>query len=298
VLAILALVSGTASAEPTLRLDVRGDCDLDGAWASVREMLGRDPVDTSSATIVHVHTHAHADRATGELSIETAAGQAFGPRRVEAKDCPRLATSLAVVLATAVMSLPDPPPQSASAAPQPTSAVVPDAQRAPVPVHSPLEFDAIAGIADGTGDSIARVTSLVAVRAQRGAFAVEVGSEIAVPSDVAVADGASVHLSTVIFAARPCARLGPVTACVLAAAGWATGSATGVTKPHSVTLPIIGTGAGGAYEHALTSRFALRIRAEARVNVVDARFEVSKMPVVSTPRVEGWLGLDAIARIP
>lgn len=287
--------SATAAADPSLRLDVQGDCDVTAALASARELLGRDPFDPAATDLVHVRAQSGAGGASGELSIEFSDGRTLGPRRLQAVDCEQLSSSLAIVIAMAVTALP------MTTAPAPRAKAEPSAEGVSARAarsHRALYFDAIGGIAESLGGDSSRASGMVALRARSRSLATELALEIALPGDLALANGASVHLSTVAFALRPCMPVGPLSACAIAAAGWTSGQATGVIMPHPATLPIVEAGAGVAYELGLSDRFALRARAETRVHVVGARFEINEMPVSSTSPIEAWFGLDAVARIP
>ena len=292
------LVAAPAAAAPGLQLDVQGVCDVGPALAGARELLGRDPFDPAAPDLGRIRTSATADGVVAELTIETADGHTLGPRTLHAASCDQLARELAVVIAMTVSALPAPAPAIAPPPAPPPAPVSAPPPRAHAPRRS-FAFDAIAGIsADGVHHDSSHTSGDVAVRARRGRLAVELALELAVPTNLTLANGATVHATTAMFALRPCTPIGPISACAIAAAGWTSGEASGVLASHPGTLPVLYSGAGIGYERALGGRFALRVRAETRVDLIGARFEINGMPVTSSARVEGWLGLDAIAHLP
>ena len=150
--------------------------------------------------------------------------------------------------------------------------------------------------------SIARVPArgpTPAWRVRVARAAIDVLLELSAPSDRLLANGTSqVTTSIVALGVRPCTPIGPISACAIVSAGEVFGRASSVLASDPGTLPFADVGVGVGYEHALTANLSVRARADLRVNVLTARFEVDQMPVWSNPRFEGWLGLDAIARIP
>lgn len=292
------LVAAPAAAAPGLQLDVQGVCDVGPALDRARELLGHDPFDPAARDLGRIRTSTTSDGVVAELTIETADGRLLGPRTLQAASCDRLVADLAVVIAMTVSALPEPAPAlppPPAVPPIPSPPAVPHAH----PSRSRFAFDAIAGIsADGIHHDSSHTSGDVALRARTSHVAVELAVELAVPTSLTLANGASVHASTAMFALRPCLPLGPISACAVAAAGWTSGEASGVLVSHPGTLPVLYSGAGVDYERALGGRFALRLRAETRVNLIGARFEINGMPVTSSARVEGWLGLDAIAHLP
>ena len=291
-------VAAPAAAAPGLQLDVHGVCDVGPALAGARELLGHDPFDPASRDVGRIRTSTASDGVVAELTIETADGRTLGPRTLHAATCDQLVADLAVVIAMTVSALPAPLPVLPPAPAVPAMPPPPELPHAHAS-RTRLAFDAIAGIsADGIHHDSSHTSGDIALRARTGRVAVELAVELAVPTSLTLANGANVHATTAMFALRPCLPLGPIAACAVAAAGWTSGEASGVLVSHPGTLPVAYGGGGIDYERALGGRFALRLRAETRVNLIGARFEINGMPVTSSARVEGWLGLDAIAHLP
>ncbi len=248
--------------------------------------------------MIRIRTHVNPDGASAELTVE-AAGRITGPRIVAATDCEHLLSTLAVVIATAVTTLPvaSAAPPIASQVPEPTTIVRSDAPRSS-PVRQ-LAFDVVAGISGGLDREGPRAGADAGLRVRVARAAIDVLLELSAPSDHLLANGTSqVTTSIVGLAVRPCTPIGPISACAIVAAGEVFGRASSVLVSDPGTLPFADVGVGVGYEHALTANLTIRTRAELRVNVLTARFEVDQMPVWSNPRFEGWLGLDAIAHIP
>src|SRR5690348_8256067 len=101
------LAAARVHAEPMVRVDTRGEgCEPERALLRVREILGRDVVDSAAQRSLVIHISDAKESATADVTLVEKDGTERGPRTLRATSCRELEDALAVVIATMLRSLP------------------------------------------------------------------------------------------------------------------------------------------------------------------------------------------------
>jgi hypothetical protein len=274
-IALLVVATGIAGAEPIVKLDASGTCDLSALRARVAMLAGRDPFDDGAREHVVVETTA----------TDATIAMSGNVRVVHAPSCAALVDSIALVIA---MALPAEPPHVAQ-------------ERDEDPAESPsvpLPPERIAAIAGTAVTSAGRAAFVVGARWRSGPRSLGLELRGDPPDRVAVSPIATIAIWSVAATISPCAHVGDLAACALASAGVVHGSSTGLVDPRSATSPRIDVGLRLAWERALSPAIAVRMFADASARLVRTHFDVDEMPVWTSSRFEGLAGLALLLRFP
>jgi len=299
---------GLASASP-LRLDVHGDaCDFSGLDTQVRQAAAGDPVLPNERAAIRIELLKSADAFEAHIVFDDGNGGVRGPRVVTATTCGELGEAVAVVVAIALPGLAtSPQPVSVSTPPNPARSQLAIADRtsdslvAHVVIREParpIETDVlVAGAGDVASQSVVGQL-LIGLRLRRGATSLEGELRLDAPSERLLKGMGTIGMFRTQASISPCLHVTSFAACGVLSAGTVRGSGIGLTEARTVYTPLVSAGFRLAWERSITERMAVRLYGEIDTVLTTTTFDVDNMPVWTSPRLEGSLGIGFLAHLP
>ena len=293
-----------------MRLSTSGDvCALTDLSARVAEIVGRAPFDADAAESIVVVVNRDWKGLLADVTFDHGNGNSRGPRRVRATNCDELIDAVALIVAMGL-------PRDREEHTQPStraSTDTPTAERTlsleaspsiasrisqPTGVRSALRSDVIVGGAGlATGKELGGELVLGG-RVRRGRTSLAAEASVQAPREINVAAQGRVDILRVELSLSPCEHLGAWSACVLASLGTIRGSGNGLSGATSVLTPLAAGGVRGAWEVGVSDGVVVRLHVGLNVLATKTVFDVDHMPVWSSQRVEGVLGIGILKRIP
>ena len=211
---------------------------------------------------IHIDTTVEADHASARLHLPS------GTRELSATNCDELEQAIALVIAMVA---------------QPR-----------VAVEQPIETELVAG---GLGSVGGDGRVIVGARWRRGDASI--GAELHVDRPGAVSLGMSeIGIWSGSLEMSPCLALGPVETCATASAGVFHGSGLRLADASTAFSPRVDAGARLQWQHAVTARFGIQLRADVDAILTTTRFDIDHMPVWTNRRFEAWTGGGVVAHFP
>lgn len=286
------LIATRAFAGP-VRLDVEVDA-CSGLGDDVRAVA---PFDPAAAARISVTERAR----VATIVIADGHGQVLGTRTIEGESCRELASSVAIIVAMVLASLPGasepvlvrpaivPPPPVRE--PTPALDLVVRAPRATA--ASRIAVDASLSVSSAVGE-------VVAVGARWRGDRFSIGGELAAAwlPEIGIMAGANVDVSRFAIAAVPCAHHGALGVCGVARVGFDRGSASGLADARTVELPVLELGGRLVWEHPVADWLALQLQAELAAALTASELTVDQVAVWHSSRYEALAGAAVFVRFP
>lgn len=291
-LAMVAMPAADAAADAVARLapSPHAACDLAALAPTVSGLVGRDVFVEDAPLVIRIAVAAQGDRRAARVEL-VERERVTGVRTLEAATCDELVAAMSVVLSLALrdreIAVDEPAPQAVE-----RTAVV--ATIAPPQIN---QLDASISAAGGAAGDAWDLALVPGVRVSRGARSLGLDVELRAPDEVAAGAG-RVRVSTIAITLVPCLRRRSIAGCGVVSTGWTRAAGEGLFDERVVRIPLFAAGARAEWEPFAFGRFAGQARAEVRANVHAAEFLVDQMPVWTSRRIEGWLGIGVVARIP
>ncbi len=129
-------------------------------------------------------------------------------------------------------------------------------------------------------------------------FAIELDTELSVPTTTRRADGAGFVQQHLLAGAAGCATSSPWSACLLTKLGEVRMAGTNIDRPASAAAPVVEAGGRVGIGKILGRRFLVQGHADGLVNVIRWSAALDRVPVWSAPRFSAVIGIDAVIRFP
>ncbi|MDB4953514.1 MAG: hypothetical protein JWO36_1083 [Myxococcales bacterium] len=296
-LAVLVLISGSASADPARLEIVSGVCDLQALAPQVVALVGHEPFSSDSSGSVRVDTDVFEGHVQARIDFDDGDGHHRGPRVVNAQSCTELIEAVAIVVAMAMPEHDSPKPTPApilSEEPRVELHMPPPEARIPVAE----ETDMMVGGAGGVTTRGWQQEILLGVRWKRASRSLGAELRIEAPEAVQVTSMARISVWKSELSLSPCVHAASIGACAILTAGLIRGAGDGLIGSRAVVTPLVTTGLRLTWERSMTDGVSARVHLEIDTSLTTTRFDVDHMQVWTTNRFEGWGGLGVIARFP
>jgi len=292
------VIAGVLIATRAVAGPVRLDVDVDtcpGLGDVVRAAGAFDP--TAAARI------AVTERArVATIVIDDGHGKVLGTRTIEAAGCRELATSVAVIVAMSLASIPDAsepievePARAVprSPVPQPTPILELAVQAPPIARGSRVAIDASLSVSSGVGEIAA-----IGARWYRGRFSIAGELAAARLPAIDLMAGAHVDVNRFAIAALPCAHHGAFGLCGVIRVGFDRGRGSGLADARTVELPVLELGSRLIWEHSVTDRFGFQLHAELAAALTSSELTVDQVAVWHSSRYEALAGAAVFVHFP
>lgn len=305
---VLVVAARTAVAAP--ELVVQGDaCPMEALGDKVERVAAElDAGRVARRVIVEVE---RGEPLVARLWFEDEGGHRRGPREVSALSCDELIESIVLVISIAL------PEIAREQAGRPAPVAVAPAEPAVTPPAEPIaparvgiesvavreptaghafDLGAYVGAASGMSSDGLNAQLVLGVRVARGRASAAVQVRADAPQERVVSEVGRIRIARAELSLAPCLRIGGLAGCAVGGVSFVRGSGLDLVSARRATIPLVVSGVRLIWEHGVSARIALRVHAEAQATLGDVTFAVDYMPVWSSPRAEGSVGVGLLAR--